>query len=260
MLNFPRDREVHLLTLSLATLPRVNALAETERNVVMFVAVFGFVTASLFLMVYENLSLISDANWQVQKHRKYRQHILSNHKVPYNLSEHYEQFGVVLDDSGLETMLEKLMDDYLCPMSRESIWILSLAVFNVDDSEVTLNCLGEQFHGGDLFFHSVRCTKYVNTANQGKILIITTFRDEQFFVMVAIGHGARATISGHQVNLVIWCRSTFHFSFSTAEETSNDFSAGVEIVDPRKKKDNACQLLLRTGIAEEGWYIGFLSH
>ncbi|KAL3578433.1 hypothetical protein D5086_019937 [Populus alba] len=173
-------------------------------------------------------------------------------EVPYNLSEHYEQFGVVLDDSGLETMLEKLMDDYLCPMSR---------VFNVDDSEVTLNaCLGEQFHGGDLFFHSVRCTKYVNTANQGKILIITTFRDEQFIVMVTIGHGARANISGHQVNLVIWCRSTFHFSFSTAEETSNDFSAGVEIVDPRKKKDNACQLLLRTGIAEEGWYIGILSH
>ncbi|XP_034926544.1 uncharacterized protein [Populus alba] len=80
-----------------------------------------------------------------------------------------------------------------------------------------------------------------------KILIITTFRDEQFIVMVTIGHGARANISGHQVNLVIWCRSTFHFSFSTAEETSNDFSAGVEIVDPRKKKDNACQLLLRTG-------------
>ena len=36
----------------------------------------------------------------------------------YNFSEHYEQFGVVLDDSGLETMLEKLMDDYICPMSR----------------------------------------------------------------------------------------------------------------------------------------------
>jgi hypothetical protein len=39
-------------------------------------------------------------------------------QVPYNLSEHYEQLGVVLDDSGLETMLEKLMDDYTCPMSR----------------------------------------------------------------------------------------------------------------------------------------------
>ncbi|KAG6759577.1 hypothetical protein POTOM_036060 [Populus tomentosa] len=174
-------------------------------------------------------------------------------EVPYNLSEHYEQFGVVLDDSGLETMLEKLMDDYLCPMSRviccpHLLFFFHLTsfflVFNVDDSEVTLNaCLGEQFHGGDLFFHSVWCAKYVNTANQGylnfqnqgaavtgalcdlvffillvsnrKILIITTFRDEQFFVMVTIGHGARATISGHQVNLVIWCRRYLFFLSSS---------------------------------------------
>ncbi|XP_011038723.1 PREDICTED: uncharacterized protein LOC105135521 isoform X1 [Populus euphratica] len=47
--------------------------------------------------------------------------------------------------------------------------------------------------------------------------IITTFRDEQFFVMVAIGHGARATISGHQVNLVIWCRSCIAFLLESCE-------------------------------------------
>ncbi|KAJ6899201.1 hypothetical protein NC652_025628 [Populus alba x Populus x berolinensis] len=159
-------------------------------------------------------------------------------EVPYNLSEHYEQFGVVLDDSGLETMLEKLMDDYLCPMSRVLLFLCSF-----------LGCgLTLDSHHGSV----VEYREHMDIELGRKILIITTFRDEQFFVMVAIGHGARATISGHQVNLVIWCRSTFHFSFSTAEETSNDFSAGVEIVDPRKKKDNACQLLLRTGIAEEG--------
>ncbi|KAJ6982090.1 2-oxoglutarate and iron-dependent oxygenase domain-containing protein ICU11-like isoform X2 [Populus alba x Populus x berolinensis] len=196
-------------------------------------------------------------------------------------------------------MLEKLMDDYLCPMSRVLLFLCSF-----------LGCgLTLDSHHGSV----VEYREHMDIELGRKILIITTFRDEQFIVMVTIGHGARATISGHQVNLVIWCRSciafllesceldlilllvvwfsvsvkvgtvcqigchiyvnnssekltlffvfsTFHFSFSTAEETSNDFSAGVEIVDPRKKKDNACQLLLRTGIAEEGWYIGILSH
>lgn len=33
------------------------------------------------------------------------------------MPEQYEQFGVVLDEFGLETMLEKLMDGYTCPMS-----------------------------------------------------------------------------------------------------------------------------------------------
>ncbi|KAJ6891051.1 hypothetical protein NC651_024533 [Populus alba x Populus x berolinensis] len=236
---------------------------------------------------------------EVQKHRKYRQHILSNYKVPYNLSEHHEQFGVVLDDSGLETMLEKLMDDYLCPMSR---------VFFHRVGGLTLDS-----HHGSV----VEYREHMDIELSRKILIITTFRDEQFFIMVAIGHGARATISGHQVNLVIWCRSCiafllesceldlilllmvwcsvsvkvgavcqigchiyvnnssekltlFLFSFlflalfsSVFQEPKkhlNDFSAGVEIVDARKKKDNACQTLLQTGIAEEGWYFGILSH
>ena len=40
---------------------------------------------------------------------------------------------------------------------------------------------------------------FILLVSNRKILIITTFQDEQFFVMVAIGHGARATISGHQV-------------------------------------------------------------
>ncbi|KAJ6891052.1 hypothetical protein NC651_024533 [Populus alba x Populus x berolinensis] len=164
---------------------------------------------------------------------------MSINEVPYNLSEHHEQFGVVLDDSGLETMLEKLMDDYLCPMSR---------VFFHRVGGLTLDS-----HHGSV----VEYREHMDIELSRKILIITTFRDEQFFIMVAIGHGARATISGHQVNLVIWCRSSV---FQEPKKHLNDFSAGVEIVDARKKKDNACQTLLQTGIAEEGWYFGILSH
>jgi hypothetical protein len=40
----------------------------------------------------------------------------------------------------------------------------------------------------------------------------------------------------------------FSSVFQEPKKHPNDFSAGAEIVDARKKKDNACQLLLRTGM------------
>lgn len=32
------------------------------------------------------------------------------------------KYGAVLDDFGLETMLDKLMEDFICPISRGSIF------------------------------------------------------------------------------------------------------------------------------------------
>ncbi|PNT16080.2 hypothetical protein POPTR_010G117951v4 [Populus trichocarpa] len=58
--------------------------------------------------------------------------------------------------------------------------------------------------------------------------------DEQFFVMVAIGHGARATISGHQVNLVIWCR---RYSIRLLSRTTiNDHGLAVNVQISRNLK------------------------
>lgn len=39
--------------------------------------------------------------------------------------------------------------------------------FHGDDSEVTLNvCLGEQFTGGELFFHGVHCNKHLDVESE----------------------------------------------------------------------------------------------
>ncbi|KAK1359482.1 hypothetical protein POM88_043956 [Heracleum sosnowskyi] len=64
-------------------------------------------------------------------------------------------YGSVLDDFGMERMLDKLMKDYILPMSTN---------FHVDDSEVTLKvCLGELFTGGEMFFRGVRCDKHLDS-------------------------------------------------------------------------------------------------
>ncbi|PON87013.1 Prolyl 4-hydroxylase, alpha subunit [Trema orientale] len=140
------------------------------------------------------------------------------------------KYGAVLDDFGLETMLDKLMDDFIRPMSRVFFsdvggftldshhgFVVEYGMdrdvelgFHVDDSEVTLNvCLGKQFSGGELFFRGVRCDKHVNSE---------TRPEESFDYSHVPGHavlhrgrhrhGARATTSGHRINLLLWCRSS----------------------------------------------------
>ncbi|KAG2667540.1 hypothetical protein I3760_15G120500 [Carya illinoinensis] len=99
------------------------------------------------------------------------------------------KYGAVLDDFGLETMLDKLMEGFIRPMSKVFFpevggstldshhgFVVEYGKdrdvdlgFHVDDSEVTLNvCLGKQFSGGELFFRGTRCDKHVNTGSQAE--------------------------------------------------------------------------------------------
>ncbi|RZC74839.1 hypothetical protein C5167_050322 [Papaver somniferum] len=154
------------------------------------------------------------------------------------------KYGAVLDDFGLETMLDKLMDDFIRPISKVFFpevggptldshhgFVVEYGKdrdvdlgFHVDDSEVTLNvCLGKQFSGGDLFFRGIRCDKHVNTESQP---------EESFDYSHVAGqavlhrgrhrHGARATRSGHRINLLLWCRSS---AFRELKKYQKDFSA-----------------------------------
>lgn len=154
------------------------------------------------------------------------------------------KYGAVLDDFGLETMLDKLMDDFVRPISKVFFpevggptldshhgFVVEYGKdrdvdlgFHVDDSEVTLNvCLGKQFSGGDLFFRGIRCDKHVNTESQP---------EESFDYSHVAGqavlhrgrhrHGARATRSGHRINLLLWCRSS---AFRELKKYQKDFSA-----------------------------------
>ncbi|KAG8639151.1 hypothetical protein MANES_14G108800v8 [Manihot esculenta] len=125
------------------------------------------------------------------------------------------KYGAVLDDFGLETVLDKWMDEYIRPMSKG---------FHVDDSEVTLNvCLGKQFYGGELFFRGVRCDKHVNSETQPEeILDYVHVPGRAVLHRGRHRHGARATTSGHRCNLILWCRSSV---FRELKKYQKDFSS-----------------------------------
>ncbi|KAK5825667.1 hypothetical protein F383_22241 [Gossypium arboreum] len=153
------------------------------------------------------------------------------------------KFGAVLDDFGLETMLGKLMEDFIRPISKVFFsdvggstldshhgFVVEYGIdrdvelgFHVDDSEVTLNvCLGKQFSGGDLFFRGVRCDKHVNTETQSdEILDYSHVPGRAVLHRGRHRHGARATTSGQRFNLLLWCRSSV---FRELRKYQKDFS------------------------------------
>ncbi|EFH61502.1 oxidoreductase [Arabidopsis lyrata subsp. lyrata] len=150
------------------------------------------------------------------------------------------KYGAVLDDFGLDTMLDKLMEGFIRPISKlffSDVGGASLDShhgfvveygkdrdvdlgFHVDDSEVTLNvCLGNQFVGGELFFRGTRCEKHVNTATKADL----TFDYDHIPGQAVLHrgrhrHGARATTSGHRVNMLLWCRSSVFRELKTHQK------------------------------------------
>ncbi|KAK9105843.1 hypothetical protein Scep_022687 [Stephania cephalantha] len=231
------------------------------------------------------------------------------------------KFGAVLDDFGLEAMLDKLMDDFIRPISRvffpevggatldshhgfvveygkdrdvdlgrclsllwmvwgkrnkrifveklmrafqiwENLWEFLVTSgrwgnlpwgfvekveryltlnrftsvgFHVDDSEVTLNvCLGKQFSGGQLFFRGIRCDKHVNTETQPEeFLEYSHVPGQAALHRGRHRHGARATTSGHRINLLLWCRSS---AFRELKKYQKDFSSWCGECQREKKE------------------------
>ncbi|XP_057731985.1 2-oxoglutarate and iron-dependent oxygenase domain-containing protein ICU11-like [Arachis stenosperma] len=140
------------------------------------------------------------------------------------------KFGVVLDDFGMESMLDKLMKDFIRPLSRVFFaefggcsldthhgFIVEYGIhrdrelgFHVDDSEVTLNvCLGKEFSGGELFFRGARCDAHVNSDSQlEEIFDYSHVPGQAILHSGRHRHGAKATVSGKRMNLILWCRSS----------------------------------------------------
>lgn len=140
------------------------------------------------------------------------------------------KYGAVLDDFGLDTMLDKLMAEFINPLA--SVFFPNLCGssldshhgfvveyskdrdlelgFHVDDSEVTLNvCLGKQFTGGDLFFRGVRCEDHVNgTTYPEEISEYSHVPGQAVLHAGRHRHGAKIITSGYRVNLILWCRSS----------------------------------------------------
>ncbi|XP_009593160.1 2-oxoglutarate and iron-dependent oxygenase domain-containing protein CP2-like [Nicotiana tomentosiformis] len=165
------------------------------------------------------------------------------------------KFGAVLDDFGLETMLDKLMEDFIRPISRVFFtevggstldshhgFVVEYGMdrdvdlgFHVDDSEVTLNvCLGKQFSGGELFFRGVRCEKHVNTETQPEeIFDYSHVTGRAVLHRGRHRHGARATTSGQRINLLLWCRSSV---FRELRKYQKDFSSWCAECQREKKE------------------------
>ncbi|XP_074281849.1 2-oxoglutarate and iron-dependent oxygenase domain-containing protein CP2 [Silene latifolia] len=153
------------------------------------------------------------------------------------------RFGAVLDDFGFETMLDKLMEDFVRPISKVFFpevggstldshhgFVVEYGPdkdvdlgFHVDDAEVTLNiCLGKEFSGGELFFRGVRCDKHVNTETQPEESFdYSHVRGRAILHRGRHRHGARATTDGRRLNMILWCRSSV---FRELKKYQKDFS------------------------------------
>ncbi|XP_048329485.1 2-oxoglutarate and iron-dependent oxygenase domain-containing protein CP2 isoform X1 [Ziziphus jujuba] len=165
------------------------------------------------------------------------------------------RYGAVLDDFGLETMLDKFMEGFIRPISRVFFSEVGGSTldshhgfiveygnnrdvdlgFHVDDSEVTLNvCLGKQFSGGELFFRGTRCDKHVNTGTQSEETFDYSHVPGQAVLHRGRHrHGARATTSGHRINLLLWCRSSV---FREMKKYQKDFSGWCGECQREKKE------------------------
>ncbi|WCJ21896.1 2-oxoglutarate (2OG) and Fe(II)-dependent oxygenase superfamily protein [Euphorbia peplus] len=169
------------------------------------------------------------------------------------------KYGAVLDDFGLETMLDKFMDGFIRPISKVFFPEVGGSTldshhgfvveygndrdvdlgFHVDDSEVTLNvCLGKEFSGGELFFRGIRCDKHVNTGSQPEEIF--DYSHQAGKAVLHRGrhrHGARATTSGHRINLLLWCRSSV---FREMKKYQKDFSTWCgECMREKKERQQA---------------------
>ncbi|XP_025815779.1 uncharacterized PKHD-type hydroxylase At1g22950 isoform X1 [Panicum hallii] len=141
------------------------------------------------------------------------------------------KYGAVLDDFGLEAMLNQFMEQFVAPISRgffypevgggtldsHHAFVVEYGKdrdvelgFHVDDSEVTLNvCLGKQFSGGELYFRGIRCENHVNSETQHEEMYDYTHIPGQAVLHHGRHrHGARAISSGLRINLLLWCRSS----------------------------------------------------
>ncbi|KAJ6822761.1 putative PKHD-type hydroxylase [Iris pallida] len=177
------------------------------------------------------------------------------------------KYGAVLDDFGLEAMLNKLMEEFLCPISRVFFPEVGGSTldshhgfvveygndkdielgFHVDDSEVTLNvCLGKQFCGGELYFRGIRCDKHVNSESQPEEILEYSHVPGQAVVHRGRHrHGARPTTSGHRINLLLWCRSSV---FREMKKYQKDFSSWCGECQ-REKKERQIQSVAATKLA-----------
>ncbi|KAG7598010.1 Oxoglutarate/iron-dependent dioxygenase [Arabidopsis suecica] len=184
-------------------------------------------------------------------------------------------FGVVLDDFGFDSMLQKLVDDFISPIAQVLFpevcgssldshhgYIVEYGKdrdvdlgFHVDDSEISLNvCLGKQFSGGELYFRGVRCDKHVNSdSTEKEVYDYSHVPGHAILHRGRHRHGARATTSGHRVNLILWCRSSTFREMKNYQRDFSNWCGGCKLEKQRRQRDsiNATKEILARKAAEK---------
>ncbi|XP_047340762.1 2-oxoglutarate and iron-dependent oxygenase domain-containing protein CP2-like [Impatiens glandulifera] len=163
---------------------------------------------------------------EVENFERWAQHTKNKIMRPNKINK----FGAVLDDFGLKSMLNKMVEDFISPISAVFFsavggttlnshhgFVVEYGVdrdsdlaFHVDDAEVTLNvCLGKNFSGGELYFRGVRCNEHIDSnAKREEIMDYVHVPGRAILHHGRNRHGAKVTKSGHRVNLLVWCRSS----------------------------------------------------
>ncbi|XP_006393364.2 uncharacterized PKHD-type hydroxylase At1g22950 isoform X2 [Eutrema salsugineum] len=194
---------------------------------------------------------------EVENFRKWVKEIKFRIVRPNTMSN----YGAVLDDFGLDSMLESIREDFIRPISEELFpdvcgstldshhgFVVEYGKdrdadlgFHVDDSEVTLNvCLGKEFVGGELYFRGTRCEKHVNTDTKSEETFDYCHKPGQAVLHRGRHrHGARATTSGHRVNMILWCRSSAFREIKTYQKEFPDWCGQCL----REKKERQRQTL-----------------
>ncbi|CAL9214821.1 unnamed protein product, partial [Arabidopsis halleri] len=125
------------------------------------------------------------------------------------------KYGTLLDNFGLDSMLENIMEVFpeVCGLKSDSQngFVVEYGTdrdidlgFHVDDSELTSNVsLSKHFEGEELYFRGTRCKKHdVNTDTKPEEM----FGDSHTPDQAVLRHGDRATTSGHGVDMILWSR------------------------------------------------------
>eukprot|EP01130_Rhizamoeba_saxonica_P005965 TRINITY_DN2364_c0_g1_i1.p1 TRINITY_DN2364_c0_g1~~TRINITY_DN2364_c0_g1_i1.p1 ORF type:complete len:432 (-),score=97.19 TRINITY_DN2364_c0_g1_i1:48-1343(-) len=136
-------------------------------------------------------------------------------------------YGLILDDIGMENVLDHVMHKYVSPLSgllfpewggetldRHHGFMVQYRVgedvnldMHIDDSEVTLNVsLGKVFDGGSLrFCGTVGEDEFMKLAKQ-----YTHIPGRAVIHSGKHRHGAEDISSGERYNLILWCKSSLY--------------------------------------------------
>ncbi|EOA37966.1 hypothetical protein CARUB_v10009434mg [Capsella rubella] len=171
-------------------------------------------------------------------------------------------YGVVLDDFGLDFMLNKLMQEFIFPLCKvffpdvcgemfdshhgyfveygENRNVAELG-YQIDDSEITLNvCLSKQFEGGEICFRGTRCKKHAKTdAHPEEIFDYRQIPGQAILYRGCHRNGARATTSGYRTNMFLWCKSSLFREMQTYQKDFSDSCGQCS----HEKKEKESQIL-----------------